>query len=444
VKKLKVKGVIISNEWKWIYDWFGYDSTCPKDIEDALEGAEGEEIELDINSGGGDVYAGSEIYVLLKSYKGNITGRIMGLAASAASVIGMGCTKLLMSPTAQLMIHNVSSGARGDYRDLQHSADVLKGWNTSIANAYQLKTNMEQKDLLKLMDKETWMTAQQALESKFIDEVMFDHSNQLVASFDAPTADGMIPAKVLEKLRNSGFFKGNTQTPVMNNVQEGVKSMGFEEIMSKLSEDEKTAIANHLTMEVSNAVSEKELGLVNSNAELAKENSELKSEIENLKAAVAPIENTDALANVSPEVKAMIEDANRKAAEATLALENMNNERELEKFVNKAKAFDKLPINAAEMGVVFKNFAKADEEGFQKLEALLNATNNLVTASNVFATAGTSTHSATGTAYEQMQAKATELVASNKDLSKDQAMAQVMRNETELYQQYIKEREGEE
>jgi ATP-dependent protease ClpP protease subunit len=162
--KIKVAGIIIPNNYKWLYDWFEYDSTCPKDIETALEAANGEDIEVVINSGGGDVFAGSEIYTALKSYKGNVTIRIVSLAASAASVIAMAGNKILMSPTAQMMIHNVSSSQAGDYRDMDHMSEVLKNANETIANAYRLKTGMEQKDLLKLMDKETWFTAQQALD----------------------------------------------------------------------------------------------------------------------------------------------------------------------------------------------------------------------------------------------------------------------------------------
>ena len=104
--KLKIQGDIISNDNKWIYEWLEYDSTCPKDVENAINEANGEKIEVEINSGGGDIFAGSEIYTLLKSYKGEIEITITGLAASAASVIAMsGYCRI--SPTAMMMVHNV-------------------------------------------------------------------------------------------------------------------------------------------------------------------------------------------------------------------------------------------------------------------------------------------------------------------------------------------------
>jgi ATP-dependent protease ClpP protease subunit len=198
--KIKIKGVIISNDWKWIYDLFEMESTCPKDIDAQIETAKGEDLEVEINSGGGDVYAGSEIFTALKAYSGDVVVKILGLAASAASVIAMAGKKVIISPTAQIMIHNVWSRASGDYRDMEHEAGVLKGWNKSIANSYMLKTGMSQEELLRLMNKETWMTAQEALENKFADEIMFDEGLQLAASFDR---SGLLPKEVIDKLMNA-------------------------------------------------------------------------------------------------------------------------------------------------------------------------------------------------------------------------------------------------
>lgn len=198
--KVSVKGAIISSGDQWIYDWFGMDATSPKSVNDAIVEANGEDLEVEINSGGGDVFAGSEIYTTLKSYSGNVTTKIVGLAASAASVIAMAGNNILMSPTGQMMIHNVSTRSSGDYRDMQHTADVLKNANTTIANAYRLKTGMSEADLLNMMNQETWLTPQQALENKFIDEIMFSNGQvDLVASIQS----NLLPIEVIEKMRNS-------------------------------------------------------------------------------------------------------------------------------------------------------------------------------------------------------------------------------------------------
>ena len=208
-KKIKIKGVIIPNDYKWIYDWFEIDSTCPNDVSNVLDTLNGEEIEIEINSGGGDVYSGSEIYTTLKGYEGKKTTKIVGVAASAASIIAMAGDKVLISPTAQMMIHNVKGGAEGDYRDLGHASDVLKNYNKSISNAYRLKTGLSEKELLDLMNKESWFNAQQALEYKFVDQIMFDDQMQLVASSGfAP----MIPVEVINKIRSTIKNPGNANS----------------------------------------------------------------------------------------------------------------------------------------------------------------------------------------------------------------------------------------
>jgi ATP-dependent Clp protease, protease subunit len=199
--KVSIKGVIVSNDDLWIYDWFGIDAVSPSKVAADIEAANGEPLDVDINSGGGDVYAGSEIYVALKEYNGDVTTRILGVAASAASVAAMGGKRVLIAPTAQLMIHNTSSESRGDYRAHRHESEVTKNWNKSIANAYILKSGMSQDELLDLMNKETWFTAQQALEKGLVDEIMFDDlSNpKLVAS--AGIAQ-MLPVEVINRVRN--------------------------------------------------------------------------------------------------------------------------------------------------------------------------------------------------------------------------------------------------
>lgn len=193
--KLEVMGAIISNDDKWIYDWLDMDSTSPKDIVNSLPSTN-EDLDVIINSGGGDVYAGSEIYTALKEYPGKVNIKIVGIAASAASVIAM-AGHVTISPTAQIMIHNVSSFVAGDNRAMQHEADVLKGFNESIASAYVDKTNQPLDDILELMDKETWLTAQQAVELGFADEVMFsENAPKLVAT----TGGGLSP-EVINRMK---------------------------------------------------------------------------------------------------------------------------------------------------------------------------------------------------------------------------------------------------
>lgn len=217
--KIKVKGPIVGNSVKWIYDLFEMEATSPGDIEKQIEAAGDEDLEVEINSGGGDVFAGSEIYTKLKEQKKNVTTKIYGLAASAASVIAMAGNKVSISPTAQIMIHNVSGGAQGDYKEMEHTADILKGWNKSISNPYMLKTGMSQDELLRLMNKETWLTAQDAVKYGFADEIMFDDGLQLTAA----TGAGIIPQEVINKIRNMLLSNGELNFEVANFMPENKK-----------------------------------------------------------------------------------------------------------------------------------------------------------------------------------------------------------------------------
>jgi ATP-dependent Clp endopeptidase proteolytic subunit ClpP len=198
-KKINIKGPIIPSSYQRVYDWFGIEATSPKRINELIDEADGDDLEVEINSGGGSVFAGSEIYTALKSYKGNVTVKIVGLAASAASVIAMAGKKIMMSPTGQLMIHNSSTWTEGDYREMQHTAEVLKTINETIANAYRLKTGKTKEELLELMDNETWMSANKALELNFIDEIMFEDSNQYVANLNNSE---LLPPEVINKVLN--------------------------------------------------------------------------------------------------------------------------------------------------------------------------------------------------------------------------------------------------
>lgn len=206
--KIEIKGPIIPDGNKWVYDWFEIPATCPSDINKALaKMKDDEEVEIIINSGGGSVFAGSEIYTSLRAYKGKTVGKVVGIAASAASVIAMGVKRLEISPTAQIMIHRASTYGGGNKNDFEHTADVLSGIDESIANAYQIKTGLPANELLDMMSKETFLPAQKAKELGFADVIMFETEPVVVNSI----ADngGMLPQSVIDKIRNE--IKGKAE-----------------------------------------------------------------------------------------------------------------------------------------------------------------------------------------------------------------------------------------
>ena len=172
--EINIRGDIISNDDKWVYEWFEMDSTCPDDVKAALESKpEGERLTVLINSGGGDVFAGQEIYSMLRD-RDDVDIKIQSLAGSAASVIAM-ANHSEISPVAMIMIHNVHMrGAAGDYHDMKKNAEILQRMNEALAASYVAKTGRDQDEILKLMDKETWLTANQALELGFVDAIEGD------------------------------------------------------------------------------------------------------------------------------------------------------------------------------------------------------------------------------------------------------------------------------
>ena len=176
---IDIRGYIVPDEDAFFYRFFGITVTCPKDVRIALEKAAGDAITVRINSYGGDVWSGSEIYTLLRAYEGEVTTEVTGLAASAASVILMAGNMVRASPTAEIMIHNPSSRAEGDYRAMEQAARSLRNTREAIVNAYELKTGIDRTRLRAMMNTETWMTAQSAQADGFADEIMFAEDGKM-------------------------------------------------------------------------------------------------------------------------------------------------------------------------------------------------------------------------------------------------------------------------
>lgn len=150
--------------------WFDDDVT-PQLFKDELNSGSGD-ITVWINSPGGDCVAAAQIYNMLMDYKGNVTVKIDGIAASAASVIAMAGTKVLVSPVSMLMIHNPMTAAFGNSDEMQRAIEMLGSVKDSIINAYEIKTGLSRAKLSHLMDAETWMDAGKAVELGFADEIM--------------------------------------------------------------------------------------------------------------------------------------------------------------------------------------------------------------------------------------------------------------------------------
>ena len=161
---LELSGTIAEDSW---FD----DDVTPQLFKDELNAGSGD-ITVWINSPGGDCVAAAQIYNMLSNYKGKVTVKIDGIAASAASVIAMAGDTVLVSPVSMLMIHNPATMAWGDHAEMQKAMDMLDQVKESIINAYVLKTGLSRPKLSHLMDAETWMDANKAVELGFADDIM--------------------------------------------------------------------------------------------------------------------------------------------------------------------------------------------------------------------------------------------------------------------------------
>ncbi|WP_430598695.1 head maturation protease, ClpP-related [Enterococcus sp. DIV0181] len=187
--------------------WFDDDIT-PQLFKDELMSGDGN-ITVWINSPGGDCVAAAQIYNMLKKYSGDVTIKIDGLAASAASVIAMAGDKVVMSPVAMMMIHNPSTVAFGDRVDMQKAMAMLDEVKESIINAYEIKTGMSRTKLAHMMDAETWMDAHSALDLGFADEIIGKVDE------DIPQAGNMVfsEATVMNSLMDKIAKRCRIQTP---------------------------------------------------------------------------------------------------------------------------------------------------------------------------------------------------------------------------------------
>lgn len=180
--------------------WFDDDVT-PQLFKEELNNGTGN-ITVWINSPGGDCIAASQIYSMLMDYKGEVTVKIDGLAASAASVIAMAGTKVLMAPTALMMIHNPATLAMGDHEDMKKAISMLDEVKESILNAYEIKTSLSRAKLSHLMDSETWMNANKAIELGFSDGIIEDEKKTVLAIPAYAFSRKVVATNLLNKLKS--------------------------------------------------------------------------------------------------------------------------------------------------------------------------------------------------------------------------------------------------
>lgn len=194
-KRIQMRGPLIPNNSQEVYDYYGMEAVSAKSIAEALP-EDGSDVVIEVNSNGGLVTVGSDIYTTLKNYSGHVTVEVTGMAASACSVAIMGADKVVISPTAQIMIHKaLLNYVSGNSDDFESAANALKASDKGIINAYKAKTGLGENELLELMKNETYMSADEAVEKGFADEIMTFNESEAVASI----GNGLLPQAVIDE-----------------------------------------------------------------------------------------------------------------------------------------------------------------------------------------------------------------------------------------------------
>ena len=198
----------------WLYGVIGDDSWYSGDItptkfRQELNFCEGD-IVVKINSEGGDVFAATAIYTMLKEYDGKITVKIDSLAASSASIVAMAGDEVQISPLGMIMIHNPSTFADGDSEELKSAAKMLDEVKETIINAYELKTKMPREQLAQMMDDETWIHARKAIDLGFADKIIGEENH----SSEDSTAQDISTRRQVKNCMANAFKRNHKKTGV--------------------------------------------------------------------------------------------------------------------------------------------------------------------------------------------------------------------------------------
>ena len=225
-----MNGEVIPSDYADVYDYLGYENINPKAIKQALNEANGSDVTLEINSPGGYVDAGSEIYTALKEYQGQVTAKITGQACSAASWIALAADRVEMSPTAQIMIHRASTMSIGNSDDLASDLNALNSLDKTFVDLYSQRTGLDAQEVYRLMCNTTWMNAKEAVDKGFADEIMFQNDKKPALV----NADGSLSVKpdTINKIKN--LLHGKSTENVVK-LQENLNKENKSQLTNKLA-----------------------------------------------------------------------------------------------------------------------------------------------------------------------------------------------------------------
>ena len=214
--------------------WWG-DEVTPALFRDELSKVSGN-LTVWLNSPGGDVFAASQIYSMLKNHKGKVTVKIDGIAASAASVVAMAGDETLIAPTAMMMIHDPSTSAMGNKADMEKAIELLEEVKESIINAYETKSHLSRNKIAKLMSDETWLNAKKAQSLGLVDGILFAGSAPQPKPEEKPDEDTPDEDEPKEDtLTAMSYSRAATMQSLMQKVSAEHKGTPVDQLMSRLN-----------------------------------------------------------------------------------------------------------------------------------------------------------------------------------------------------------------
>jgi len=446
MKANKTKGVgeiYLHGQIASAQSWFS-DAITPKKFKQQLDAlGDVETLDVYINSGGGEVFAGQAIYSMLKRHPAHVNAHIDGLAASMASVIAMAADTVYMPANAMMMIHNPWSRAQGDAKSFRKAADTLDKVAETCISAYMDKCGLPKDEIVAIMDAESWYTAAEAKALGFADVItnavdiaasiedgMFNFSGQ------AMPLDKMLNVKqLLAKLPNATTLAHRIDnTP----KKEENKLMDFKEVLASLPQDHQDI--------VSAVIAASDTKIAEVQAALDETIAKLDASQIALAAAtpVAALSDEAFLASLPEEVRARYVADQATAKAALVAAQTIQAAAKLGSFVAKAKTFDRIPVKAEDFGKVLMAVSDAVPEAFAQIESVLGAVNAAMQSSDLFKSLGsTSPASAGGSSLDVMNERA-EALAKQENCTKEQAFLKVCKADPELYNAYQRELKGEE
>lgn len=402
------------------------DTVTPKQFKNDLD-ALGDIATLNIyvNSPGGDVFAGHAIASMIKRCHAETIAHVDGLAASMASVIVCACNKVVMPSNTMLMVHNPWTRMAGNANDLRKMADDLDKIGESSMSVYREKTGLPDEKIKELLDGETWLTAQEAKDLGFCDEVEKSVNiaasiagDKLIyngASFDMKAFKNAPIDKIqalIQKTDNKSFdLKGGELIKMFNEPDFKEKILGF--VKSLFNTDEPK------NLETNKAKGD--------DGKMPKEEGTVQTIPDDFKARFEALEKSNMT----------LKEQNDKLQEQ---INKTANEAKTKEFVAKAASFDKLSINAEEIGPVLKSLSESDPEGYAKIEAVLAAANEQVAKGALFSELGADGEGESDI-NKRIEAKAAEIMQRDK-CSIEKARTLALKENPDLYREYEKEMNG--